>query len=148
MLTHIDAALVWGHNSKTYLYSGTMYWRVDEDLGRVEPDYPRDMAMWKGIGYNIDAAFQWKDGKTYFFKGKGYWRFNDWRMSVEHEDARPSAQFWMGCPREATVHRAGERSRLTGESSSTPLLVSSGNVPACSTALAVLAAFVASLLLR
>ena len=26
-------------------------------------DYPRDMSMWKGIGYNIDTAFQWKDGK-------------------------------------------------------------------------------------
>lgn len=37
--------------------------RFDEDLGRVELDYPRDMAMWKGVGYNIDSVFQWKDGK-------------------------------------------------------------------------------------
>lgn len=26
-LEKIDAAMVWGHNSKTYFYSGTMYWR-------------------------------------------------------------------------------------------------------------------------
>lgn len=26
-LDKIDAALVWGHNNRTYLYSGTMYWR-------------------------------------------------------------------------------------------------------------------------
>lgn len=26
-LEKIDAAMVWGHNSKTYFFSGTMYWR-------------------------------------------------------------------------------------------------------------------------
>lgn len=81
----IDAALVWGHNNRTYFYSGewlmatldsellansrpslplgTMYWRFDEDEMHVELDYPRDMSMWKGIGYDIDSAFQNKDGK-------------------------------------------------------------------------------------
>lgn len=80
----IDAALVWGHNNKTYFYSGentmtnnnyydfvkkpsdltgTMYWRFDEDEMKVELDYPRDMSMWRGIGYDIDSAFQFKDGK-------------------------------------------------------------------------------------
>lgn len=42
-----------------------MVFRFDEDLGRVELDYPRDMAMWKGVGYNIDSVFQWKDGKRH-----------------------------------------------------------------------------------
>lgn len=119
-LDHIDAALVWGHNGKTYLYSGTMYWRIDDDTNKVEPDYPRDMSMWRGVGYNIDTAFQWKDGKTYFFKGKGFWRFNDLRMSVEHEEQKLSAPFWMGCPKENKVDREGnelapERDRLTAE---------------------------------
>lgn len=109
--------MVWGHNSKTYFYSGTMYWRFDEDLGKVELDYPRDMSMWKGVGYNIDTVFQWKDGalptwrfrrgfnvrcfsgKTYFFKGKGFWKFNDLRMSVERQEQTLSAPFWMGCPK-------------------------------------------------
>lgn len=29
----------------------------------VELDYPRDMAMWRGIRYDIDSAFQYKDGE-------------------------------------------------------------------------------------
>lgn len=79
----INAALVWGHNNRTYFYSGklliicdrdeesnqsclvtgTQYWRFDEDEMQVELDYPRDMSMWRGIGYDIDSAFQYKDGK-------------------------------------------------------------------------------------
>ncbi|KAK6638074.1 hypothetical protein RUM44_008499 [Polyplax serrata] len=98
-LERVDAAMVWGHNGKTYFFSGTMYWRFDEEVGRVELDYPRDMSMWKGVGYNIDAVFQWKDGKTYFFKNKGFWKFNDMRMRVENERQTLSAPFWMGCPR-------------------------------------------------
>lgn len=26
-LEKIDAVLVWGHNNRTYFYSGTLYWR-------------------------------------------------------------------------------------------------------------------------
>lgn len=37
--------------------------RFDEDIHHVELDYPRDMSIWRGIGYHIDAAFQYKDGK-------------------------------------------------------------------------------------
>lgn len=86
---------------------------------KVELDYPRDMSMWRGVGTDIDAVFQWKDGngtfqpklifflmfvlcftgKTYFFKGRGFWKFNDLRMRVEHEEQNDSAQFWMGCSR-------------------------------------------------
>lgn len=39
--------------------------RLDEDIKRVDLDYPRDMSIWRGIGYHIDAAFQWKDGTIY-----------------------------------------------------------------------------------
>ncbi|XP_069354114.1 matrix metalloproteinase-14-like isoform X3 [Maniola hyperantus] len=99
-LEKLDAAMVWGHNGKTYFFNDTMYWIFDEKVGRVELDYPRDMARWKGVGYNIDTVFQWKDGRTYFFKGKGFWKFNDLQMRVEHERQLPSAQFWMSCPAE------------------------------------------------
>uniref|UniRef100_A0A336L9G6 CSON002198 protein n=1 Tax=Culicoides sonorensis TaxID=179676 RepID=A0A336L9G6_CULSO len=68
----------------------------DEEVGRVELDYPRDMSMWRGIGYHIDTAFQYQ-GKTYFFKNKGYWEFNDYYMRVAHERQKSSAQRWMGC---------------------------------------------------
>lgn len=96
-LPRIDAALVWGHNGRTFLFSGSLYWRLDEELQRVELDYPRSIEMWRGVGQSIDAAFQWKDGYTYFFRGKGFWRFNDLRMRVDHERQTLSAPFWMGC---------------------------------------------------
>ncbi|KAG4072526.1 hypothetical protein HA402_004615 [Bradysia odoriphaga] len=98
-LDKIDAALVWGHNNRTYFYSGTLYWRFDEDIKHVELDYPRDMSIWRGIGYHIDAAFQWKNGKTYFFKGKGFWKFEDSIMRVAHDRPLSSATHWMGCAR-------------------------------------------------
>jgi hypothetical protein len=59
--------MIWGHNSKTYIFSGTMYWRLDDDTGQTEMDYPRDMSIWRGVDYNIDAVFQWKDGDFFFF---------------------------------------------------------------------------------
>ena len=59
-----------------------MYWRFDEEEQYVELDYPRDLVMWRGIPYNIDAVFQWHDKKTYFFKEKYFWLFNDQRMQV------------------------------------------------------------------
>lgn len=63
-LDHIDAAVIWGYNSKTYFFSGSVYWKFDEEIGRVELDYPRDIKrFWKGLEYNLDAAFQWKDGE-------------------------------------------------------------------------------------
>ncbi|XP_066588730.1 matrix metalloproteinase-2 isoform X2 [Prorops nasuta] len=95
----IDGALVWGHNGRTYFFSGTEYWRFDESINFVELDYPRDMIMFAGVGYNIDAVFQWTNGKTYFFKGKGFWEFDDLRMKVAHEKQKLSASVWMGCPR-------------------------------------------------
>ncbi|XP_014246496.1 matrix metalloproteinase-2-like isoform X2 [Cimex lectularius] len=98
-LEKIDAALVWGYNSKTYLFSGTVYWRLDDEKGTVELDYPRDIRnVWRGIDYNIDAALQWKDGLTYFFKGKNFWKFNDMRMKVFNDTPLPSGPHWMGCP--------------------------------------------------
>lgn len=61
-LDHIDAATVWGHNGKTYFFSGKEYWKFDEMEGRVELDYPRNINSWRGVPANIDAAFQWTDG--------------------------------------------------------------------------------------
>lgn len=97
-LEKLDAAFVWGHNGKTYFFSGTMYWRFDEETGKVELDYPRDMSMWKGVPYNIDAVFQHTNGKTYFFKGKVFWEFNDRRMRVANPTPSLSAPYWMSCP--------------------------------------------------
>ncbi|XP_043260687.1 matrix metalloproteinase-2 isoform X1 [Colletes gigas] len=99
-LEKVDGAMIWGHNGKTYFFSGSMYWRFDESVNQVELDYPRDISMFANVGNDIDAVFQWKNGKTYFFKGKGFWEFDDLRMKVAHEKQKLSAPVWMGCPRE------------------------------------------------
>lgn len=43
-LEKLDAAMVWGHNGNTYFYSGSMYWKYDEEKGRVDYDY---RATWR-----------------------------------------------------------------------------------------------------
>ncbi|KAH8234399.1 hypothetical protein KR038_009110 [Drosophila bunnanda] len=110
-LTHIDASFVWGHNNQTYLTSGTLYWRIDDYTGQVEQDYPRDMSIWSGVGYNIDDAFQYSDGKTYFFKNLGYWEFNDDLMKVAHARAKLSSRKWMQCAR--SVNDVDDEERWT-----------------------------------
>lgn len=63
-IDRIDAALVWSYNNRTFLYSGSEYWRCSEDERSVEVDYPRTMdGIWKGVGFNIDSAFQNVDGE-------------------------------------------------------------------------------------
>lgn len=99
-LEKIDGAMIWGHNGKTYFFSGSKYWSFDESVNYIELDYPRNISMFAGIGTDIDAVFQWKNGKTYFFKGKGFWEFDDQRMRIAHEKQKLSAPVWMGCPPE------------------------------------------------
>ncbi|KAH7960273.1 hypothetical protein HPB49_018491 [Dermacentor silvarum] len=123
-LTHVDAAMVWGHNGKTYFFSGDQYWRYDEFDRSVEFDYPRHVRMWRGVPYNVDAAFQHTDGQTYFFKGQKFWRFNDRRMHVYNRTKHVGE--WFGCP-VAKASYADEHSALSSNAlvalASTPLLI-------------------------
>ena len=58
----------------TYSFLGGKYWKLSDVS--VEPGYPRLISEgWKGLPWNLDAAFTWTNGKTYFFKGSLYWRF-------------------------------------------------------------------------
>lgn len=62
----IDAALTWGLNDRTYLFTGYDYWRLDNttlDL-KVESGYPKAFDIWQGIPVPIDAAFKDVDGTT------------------------------------------------------------------------------------
>lgn len=77
-----------------------MYWRFDEDIHYVELDYPRDIHMWTGVPYNIDAVFQWHNRKTYFFKEKYFWEFNDNRMKIAKGSPQLIGEYWLKCPRE------------------------------------------------
>ena len=58
----VDAAFVWGYNAMTYLITDNMYWRYNENLRRMDYDYPRDMSMWEGVPTPVSAAFKAWDG--------------------------------------------------------------------------------------
>lgn len=146
-LKHVDAAMIWGHNKQTYLFSGSAYWCLDEKDGQVVKDYPRNIKeVWKGVDYNIDAAFRWSDGNsihtivgiqilfsrvylkqiiftgaTYFFKGKGFWKFNDKMMRVTEPKQTLSASKWMGCPQSS--EKPENFSSLPDEGLSSGLLI-------------------------
>ena len=58
----VDAAFVWPHNDKTYFFQGIHYWRYDDHLRRMDPGYPKDASLWKGLPPNLDDAMRWSDG--------------------------------------------------------------------------------------
>jgi len=97
-LDHIDGAMTWGYNKKTYFFSGSSYWAYDDNTRRVELDYARDISWWAGVPPNIDSVFQYTDKKTYFFKGSKFWEFDDTRKQVVNKTGKNIQDFWFVCP--------------------------------------------------
>ncbi|CAG5121963.1 unnamed protein product, partial [Candidula unifasciata] len=93
----IDAAFVWGYNKRTYLVSGDMYWKMNENNTFVEYDYPRDMGTWKGVPVPLDAAFKDLTDKTIFFQGLDFWEFYDMRMRVRNGYPKRISEHWLNC---------------------------------------------------
>lgn len=64
----VDAAFIWAHNGKTYIFSGGEFWRFSEGLesGRRRPDadYPRNSSLWKGAPSIPDDIITWGDGNV------------------------------------------------------------------------------------
>ena len=77
-----------------------MYWRFDEEIQFIELDYPRDIVMWRGVPYNLDAVFQATDKKTYFFKDQYFWEFDDKKMEVTESSPQRVGEYWLRCPKE------------------------------------------------
>lgn len=64
--TKLEAAFVWAHNGKTYLFSGGEFWRFDErgaDM-RQEVGYPKLTTLWNGVPAHPDDIISWGDGKA------------------------------------------------------------------------------------
>lgn len=64
--TKLEAAFVWAHNGKTYLFSSGEFWRFDErgaDM-RQEVGYPRSTTLWNGVPAHPDDIISWGDGKA------------------------------------------------------------------------------------
>lgn len=67
----VDAAFIWAHNGKTYLFSGGDFWRFDEssqsqqDIRHPEAGYPRDTTLWRGVPANVDDIISWGEGRAW-----------------------------------------------------------------------------------
>ncbi|CAL1540593.1 unnamed protein product [Lymnaea stagnalis] len=104
----IDAAFVWGYNMRTYLVSGDMYWKMNENNTFVEYDYPRDMRTWKGVPVPLDAAFKDLSGTTIFFQGQDYYEFYDMKMQVKRGYPKSFAKHWLHCPEPQMVEQKSQ----------------------------------------
>ncbi|XP_048448127.1 matrix metalloproteinase-17 [Rhincodon typus] len=93
----IDAAFVCPHDDKTYFFKGNQYWRYDDQLRRMDPDYPKDMVQWQGLPSQLDDAMKWSDGAAYFFKGKDYWKVTCRDMQVDPGYPKSVAKDWLVC---------------------------------------------------
>lgn len=60
----IDAAFSWAHNDKTYFFKDNLYWCYDDHERRMDPGYPSETILWKGIPSPLDDAMRWSDGES------------------------------------------------------------------------------------
>nr|XP_023654372.1 matrix metalloproteinase-25-like isoform X2 [Paramormyrops kingsleyae] len=100
-LSKVDAAFVWAHTGKTYLFSGGEFWRFDE-LGKkvgMKPEggYPKQASLWKGVPPDPDDIISWGNGDTYFFKDDSYWVLKRGRLDQENVTSKSISADWMGC---------------------------------------------------
>ncbi|XP_068766801.1 matrix metalloproteinase-17 isoform X7 [Struthio camelus] len=114
----IDAAFSWAHNDKTYFFKDNLYWRYDDHERRMDPGYPSETVLWKGIPSPLDDAMRWSDGASYFFRGKEYWKVLDSEMEAEAGYPQSIARDWLVCsdmqsdsPEAAGSSRTGARSK-------------------------------------
>lgn len=64
----VEAAFIWAHNGKTYLFSDGEFWRFDKShqesqtTFEPEPGYPRDNGLWGGVPSRMDDVISWGEG--------------------------------------------------------------------------------------
>uniref|UniRef100_A0A3B3ZPR3 Peptidase metallopeptidase domain-containing protein n=1 Tax=Periophthalmus magnuspinnatus TaxID=409849 RepID=A0A3B3ZPR3_9GOBI len=100
----VEAAFIWDHNGKTYLFSGGEYWRFSEvrrdgQVSRqLDAGFPRDSSVWKGVPTDMDDITSWGEGDTYFFKDDLYWVVKRGRLDNEEVTPKSIGVDWLRCP--------------------------------------------------
>ncbi|KAG5854706.1 matrix metalloproteinase-25 [Anguilla anguilla] len=114
-IQRVEAAFVWDHNGKTYLFSGRQFWRFDEGRRgmerKLDGDYPKDATLWGGVPPDPDDIFSWKNGDTYFFKGNSYWMLKQGGINQEAVASKSIAVDWMRCAPSPTAAYAPAKPR-------------------------------------
>lgn len=70
LVDRVDAAFIWAHNGKTYLFSSGEFWRFDESRkgeqvnSKPDPGYPRDNSLWAGVPSDMDDIISWGEGNV------------------------------------------------------------------------------------
>ncbi|CAG5907277.1 unnamed protein product [Menidia menidia] len=99
----VDAAFIWAHNGKTYLFSGGQFWRFDESqksdqvTRQPEPGYPRDNSIWGGMPTHMDDIISWGEGDAYFFKDSFYWVMSGGQIQ-DIDTPKSTSVDWLRCP--------------------------------------------------
>ncbi|XP_042814130.1 stromelysin-1 [Panthera onca] len=90
----IDAALFDKEKEKTYFFVEDKYWRFDEKIQSMEPDFPKKIADdFPGVDSKVDAAFE-AFGFYYFFSGSSQLEFDPNAKKVTHVLKTNS---WLNC---------------------------------------------------
>lgn len=103
LVDNVDAAFIWAHNGRTYLFSGREFWRFDESRNdqqigsQPESGYPRDISLWAGVPSHIDDIITWRGGDAYFFKDNLYWVLKNGGLSEDAATPQSIAKL-LGCP--------------------------------------------------
>ncbi|XP_069547708.1 matrix metalloproteinase-25 isoform X2 [Brachyistius frenatus] len=104
VVDRVDAAFIWAHNGKTYLFSGGEFWRFDESQKgqqmprQPDPGYPRVNSRWGGMPPHMDDVISWGEGDAYFFKDNFYWVLMKGGLNQEIVTPKSTAVDWLRCP--------------------------------------------------
>ncbi|XP_054624976.1 matrix metalloproteinase-17 isoform X2 [Dunckerocampus dactyliophorus] len=104
LVDRVDAAFIWAHNGKTYLFSEGEFWRFDETrkgqqvIRQPEPGYPRDNGLWTGVPSHMDDIISWGEGDAYFFKDNHYWVIKSGGLDQDVVTPNSIGMDWLRCP--------------------------------------------------
>ncbi|XP_077594980.1 matrix metalloproteinase-25 [Stigmatopora nigra] len=104
IVDRVDAAFIWAHNGKTYLFSQGEFWRFDESrkdqkvTRQPESGYPRDNSLWTGVPSHMDDIISWGEGDAYFFKDNNYWVLTSGGLDQDVVEPKSIAVDWLRCP--------------------------------------------------
>ncbi|KAK9965095.1 hypothetical protein ABG768_004204 [Culter alburnus] len=112
----VEAAFIWAHNGKTYIFSGGEFWRFSEAEQRhQDAGYPRFSSLWKGMPSNPDDIITGEEGDAYFFKNNSYWVVKSGEMDQDSVTRRSTAVDWMRCPEPTPTTLPGNPRGREGE---------------------------------